>query len=477
MNILWVEDFGAGLPADSRTLVPLFQGVVKREIFNKHWDDEDDLLGEPAILSRFFAKHSLHQIVLLKGVFDYIDRIANDNEKQHDVFIIDINLDNCPDGGRDLPPGMDGVDKATFRQKGGFYIYNHLIRNGAPPENICFLTGEKESTFADFARHCQDALIPPPDAFEKGGGYTDFRAWLQKRQEDPYIALRRAVIEGCEYLKKHIKSGDSVIQFWGFLPKDEPTGRDTRIDIIDYLDTLQAFLPALAHSDNQSLADRRRLEQLYRLFVRALAHEWDAAQPLDTHLNLQDTLRTFGLIMKSGRNWMAHTSLLNQLAADDVAFLFLVNMRAMFKLDPATTLYERALLALISRTTDEPITFPNEDQLRNDLSQSYLSVKQQSESLESNKDTFYFNQIANELIKANKISQEAKCVRLLYQTFWHGLCPPGKRLPSDHREGKNALALHFSFGQRLDLNPSAVVAKNDCLYCLACAIYKRSFAR
>ena len=303
MNILWVEDFGAGLPADSRTLVPLFQGVVKREIFNKHWDDEDDLLGEPAILSRFFAKHSLHQIVLLKSVFDYIDRIANDNEKQHDVFIIDINLDNCPDGGRDLPPGMDGVDKVKFRQKGGFYIYNHLIRNGAPPENICFLTGEKGSTFADFAHHCQDALIPPPDAFEKGGGYTDFRAWLQERQEDPYIALRRAVIEGCEYLRQRVESGNLAIQFQEFIgAKEGDTDRDARVDIIDYLNTLQALLPCMGHSDTQSVEDGRRHEQLYRLFVRTLAHEWEgAASPVNLSRGMdrkkQGILRTLGWLM------------------------------------------------------------------------------------------------------------------------------------------------------------------------------------
>jgi len=283
--------------------------------------------------------------------------------------------------------------------------------------------------------------------------------------------LRRAVIEGCEYLKKHIELGDAKIQFWEFFAKDERTGCDSRIDIIDYLDTLQAFLPVLAHSDKQSLADKRRVEQLYRLFVRTLAHEWDAAQPLDPSLKSQDILRTFGLIMKYGRNWMAHTTLLNQLAADDVAFLFLVNMRAMFLLPTTTTtLYERALLALISRTKAEPITFLNKNQLRKDLSKSYLSVKRQSESLEPRKDSYYFSQMANELVKASMVSQDATSVGLLYQMLWHGLCPPGKKLPND-------LAPHFSFGGRLSFGQSAETVEDDCLYCLACAIYKRSFAQ
>jgi len=122
MNIVWVEDFGGGLPANSTTLISLFQGVVKPETFIRLWDDEDDLLADPSILSRFFQEHSHDGIVLVKGVFDYLGQIANGNVKRHDVFVIDINLDKFVSWGRDLPAGMDGIDEATFHRKGGFYI-------------------------------------------------------------------------------------------------------------------------------------------------------------------------------------------------------------------------------------------------------------------------------------------------------------------------------------------------------------------
>lgn len=483
MNILWMEDFGGNLPADSRTLIPLFQGVVKREIFVKHWDDEDDLLAEPAILSGFFAKHSNDQIVLLKSVFDYLDRIGDGPWSGHDVFVIDINLDRCADGERDLPVDMAGIDKTLFHRKGGIYIYNHLMRSGVPPENICFLSGEAASTL-EFVDHCRDALMPRPEAFEKADSdYPRFREWLRQRQDDPYIRLRRAVIEGCEYLKQRVESDDSAIQFREFIgTKGGDTERATRADIIDYLNTLQAFLPTLAHSERSSASDGQRLEQLYRLFVRTLTHEWEnAANPGNLRRDMiprkRDILVALGWIMKNVRNWMAHNSLLNQLAVEDVAFLFLINMRAMFDLGITPVAYERALLALISRAAGEPATSLNEDQLRDDLVRSYRNVKEQILKSRKVEDAIVFSDMANNLVRANKISQEAICRTFLYQMFWHGLARLSTKIAParDRVKGMNNLALYFSFDCSLDRYRSAPGATDDFLYELACAIYRRSF--
>jgi hypothetical protein len=82
---------------------PLFQGLLKREVFVKHWDDEDDLLADPAILSDFFVKHSEHEVVLLSSVFDYLDRAAQRDWTRHDVFAIDINLERRADAGAIYP--------------------------------------------------------------------------------------------------------------------------------------------------------------------------------------------------------------------------------------------------------------------------------------------------------------------------------------------------------------------------------------
>ncbi|MBK1724953.1 hypothetical protein CKO23_22580 [Thiocystis violacea] len=479
-----MEDFGGNLPADSKTLIPLFQGVVKREIFTKDWDDEDDLLAEPAILSGFFAKHSHDQILLLKSVFDYLDRVADGPWTNHDVFVIDINLDRYADGGRDLPVDMAGVDKTLFHRKGGIYIYNHLMRNGVPPENICFLSGEAASTL-EFVDHCRDALMPRPEAFEKtDSDFPRFREWLRQRQEDPYITLRRAVIEGCEYLKQRVESDDSAIQFREFIgTKGGDTGRATRAEIIDYLNTLQTFLPALAYSEFPSTPDGKRLKQLYRLFVRTLAHEWeDAANPgnlrRDMAFEKKNILRTFGWIMKNVRNWMAHTSLLNELAAEDVAFIFLINMRAMFDFYTAPVAYEKALLELISRTTSEPVMTLDKEQLLEDLVQSYRHVKDQIRKIRRAKDAVNFSEMVNNLVLANEASQGASFLCMLYQMFWHGLSPvrftrvkPSK----DQWTKERILTLEFSFNCDINHYLASPNATQDFIYQLACTIYRRSF--
>lgn len=484
MNILWVEDFGGNLPADSKTLVPLFQGVVKREIFIKHWDDEGDLLAEPAILSAFFAKHSHDQIVLLKSVFDYLDHIEDSPWSNHDVFVIDINLDRCADGGRDLPVDMAGIDKALFHRKGGIYIYNNLMRNGVPPENICFLSGESASTL-DFFNHCRDALMPRPQAFEKtDSDFPRFREWLRQRQEDPYITLRRAIIEGCKYLKQRVESDDSVIQFREFIgTKGGDTERGARTDIMDYLDTLQAFLPTMAHSEISLASNGQRLEQLYRLFVRTLAHEWeDAANPGNLRRDLafekKNILRTFGWIMKNVRNWTAHTSLLNKLAAEDVAFLFLVNMRAMFDLGAVPVAYERGLLNFMSRADGEQIVSLTEDQILDDLLQSYRHVKDQIRKTRKARDAVNFSEMVNNLVLANETSQAASFLCLLYQMFWHGLSPARftRVKPSkDSWTKEKTLTLEFSFNCDINHYRTSQEATDDFLYQLACAIYRRSF--
>jgi len=484
VNVMWVEDFGGNLPADSKTLVPLFQGLVKRELFINHWDDEEDLLTHPTILSDFFSKHSEHEVVLVNSVFEYLDRAARRDWTNHDVFAIDINLERRADTGRDLPADFRGVEKSVFHRKAGFYIYNHLIRSGVPAENICFLTGEKASTL-DFLDHCRSALMPQPTAFEKSdSGFQEFRDWLRQRQEDPYVTLRRAVIDGCEYLLHMIDADDSKIQFREFVgSKGADPERITRDEIIDYLNTLQAFLPNIGHAEMRSGADDQRVEHLYRLFVRTLAHEWeDAASPVnlrrDMPLKKISLLRTLGWIMKNVRNWMAHNSVINKLAAEDVAFLFLVNMRAMFDLGPKVVPYERSLLALFSRDSPQPAPGLIEDQLRDALVQSYRKVKERVLKSRQARDAVSFNELVNNLVLANENAVGAGYLCLLRQMFWHGLSPArltNTAPAADRKTGERNLALYFTFNCRMDNYRSGENDPDDFLFRFASAIYKRSF--
>jgi len=38
MNVLWFEDFGGGLSADSSTLINFFGGLISEQVFSVEWD-------------------------------------------------------------------------------------------------------------------------------------------------------------------------------------------------------------------------------------------------------------------------------------------------------------------------------------------------------------------------------------------------------------------------------------------------------
>jgi hypothetical protein len=360
--------------------------------------------------------------VLLQNVFDYLDRVAQRDWTKHDVFAIDINLGQRVDAGRDLPVEFRGVEKSAFHRKGGFYIYNHLIRNGVPFENICFLTGEKESTL-EFAEHCRTALMPQPTAFSKSdSGFAEFREWLRQRREDPYVTLRRGIIEGCEYLRSRVEADETVFQFGAFIaPKGGDVDRVSRDEILGYIDTLQAFLPPIGHTEGRSALEIKRIEQLYRLFVRTLAHEWDAANPgnlaRDMPMKQKNILSALGWIMKNVRNWTAHTSVINRLEAQDVAFMFLINMRAMFDLGPKLVTYERVLLALFSNGDDRLVTQLVEEQLRDALVHSYRKVKERVFKAQQARDAVYFSEIVNNLVLAKEALPGVNFLVLLYHSM------------------------------------------------------------
>jgi hypothetical protein len=66
--------------------------------------------------------------------------------------------------------------------------------------------------------------------------------------------------------------------------------------------------------------------------------------------NKQNGIYAFTWIMKMSRNWLAHGKVFEKLAPQDVAYLFIVNMRAMFELSDQLLPYEKNLLSLFSGT-------------------------------------------------------------------------------------------------------------------------------
>jgi hypothetical protein len=118
-------------------------------------------------------------------------------------------------------------------------------------------------------------------------------------------------------------------------------GKLAILDIDDYIDILENFLP---------LREPVNKTALYKLFIRTLAHEWEeSVEP--KKLNDDQVTLAFSWIMKMTRNWMAHnsTAIFNNLTEQDLAYLFICNMRAIFELSEETMEYEKILLSLFSK--------------------------------------------------------------------------------------------------------------------------------
>ena len=268
------------------------------------------------------------------------------NNLAYDFVIIDINLHKFNDFNSDYVKEI----KISFEAKNaGIVIFTMLLESGFPKERILFLTGNArgggDNTYDKFEEYFNLALMPLPDYIDKRD--ADTAKQLTEKLEsriNPYLTLRRGIIEGCNFLKKHIKD-DNNIQFRSFVKGTKHNNPVIEIlldDIKNYLDTVEQFLPA---------RQPKAIKDTYRLFLRTLVHEWEESiDPQETKERYSGDIHTFAWLSKQTRNWVSHDKLLEPLNSEIIAFLFLVNMRAMFKLPLEVQDYEHVLLKCISKT-------------------------------------------------------------------------------------------------------------------------------
>lgn len=413
MNILWIEDFGGGLSTGAATLNLMFQDLISFE----NWDeDELSLLSNPSDLEKFFKDNSaLHCVYLCRHVYDYVKFKANQTlTKSIDAVIIDIRLDNKVNF--DLPIPNNSHEKEKFHINAGFYIFNDLVHLGFPADQMCFMTGEKNS-FSGFKKQCDEIYIPEVIGFEKSDAeYGKLRQWIKERESD-YAILRRGIIEGCRFLKAQIENDDGNIQFREFIKveNNQPTIEIPTTDIENYLDILSQLL-ALKEPNEQNIQ--------YRLFLRTLVHEWEEnidpdslKQKHGNDLSKIHDLYTFAWLMKMTRNWVSHANLLEPLDPQIIAFLFLINMRAMFKLPKAIQPYERILLRCMSLLPANDI---DNQALIDDVNYIEKNVDDILSSLSIDKSN-YFGKNINTIYRqntGNPDAEEHNFKSFLLQYFW-----------------------------------------------------------
>ncbi len=352
---------------------------------------------------------------------------------------------------------------SKLKATAGYYLYTELlVEQGFPKRHILFCSNHGDNTKETQAAF-KSAKIDLPTIYQKSD--SEVKNWVKSRYENPYSRLRRGIIEGCQYLKT---LPEDQLRFKEFIKESE---KQPGIgDIHDYLDVLANLLPLRAPEKPEKTAT------LYKLFIRTLAHEWEAAEP--KMLDKQNELFAFSWIMKMTRNWLAHSKVFEQLNAEDVTYLFIVNMRAMFDLGEQPLPYENHLLSLFSapitveEMKDKAGENPKKRNEKNPTGRELPLVENYAALLKKTGNTWQainFHDALNNLQKnKDKIVESKFLIQGLYQTFWFLTSSGGVFIPPNEEQVKDFAVLNYQF-KYFDYQ------KSKYLFELARHIYSRSF--
>ena len=478
MNILWVED--------------------NPENKNDFW----------------FANRNVTNIV----DFTEADETIKNSLNSYDIAVLDIDLSNSDKEKIREKSIQFNLSPDTFLQKSGMILFLTLLERGFPRDQIIFLTGNSDkndfsklvetirsskdeeeirnatekvlgilsdeqknelkqknnkqdrvsyinslathqdkSTYGIFRKACNDICINPPEAISKSNdkdAQLELMGWLEEHEKNDYLVLRRGIIKGCNFLKKHIKDDDNNIQFRSFVKGTKNKNPAIEIlpdDIKNYLDTVEQFLPARQPTV---------INDTYRLFLRTLVHEWeDNIKPQETTEKYGGDIHTFAWLSKQTRNWVSHAKLLEPLNSEIIAFLFLVNMRAMFKLPVEVQNYEHILLKCISKT---PTAIIDDDNLDNHIKCFNSNVDKILSSLDISFDKEIKNEDGSTKTRTKYFSEK---INDIYKNN------TGKSKQHDYQD----FLFQYFFVNQQDYQSNLTANSDDFLPTLARHIYSRSF--
>lgn len=409
-QFLWVEDFG-DVDIDATTTSVLGEILDHQNIPNNQFR-----------LRKFLA----NQGVLLKLEFVEALEFIGDPEQllRIDYIILDIWLPVDTTKNTSVETGEylqtllqryhveQQIACTQLEKMAGYQLYVELIMElGFPKEHILFCSNHAEE-LSSISKAFGEAKLKLPDipTKQREEDIATVQTWVKNCRDNPYSKLRRGILNGCQYIQSLLNDPQqAVIQFSDFIKADN--GRTITVqEMLDYLETLQNILP---------LRKPKHPQRLYKLFVRSLAHEWEAAQPHLVGKTQDGQLQAFGWIMKNVRNWAAHKHLFENLTEKEVAFLCLINLRAMFQLGSDEIMpFEKALLSLFGHPLSEEkmSTLITNNGLN--LAKSYSLLKGRIRN--DKDDAVTFAGMLNNLVNRGIISSEEMSHRLL-QMFWHGL--------------------------------------------------------
>lgn len=404
MKILWIEDF------DKNSDIAITAEDMFKDLFAEWFlDDEEEI---EKTLSALFENHSIHRLSVCKSYQEWVEKYKADD---FDVILIDINLEANKTPAEKRPPHFRSDE--DFDKKAGFYIYDQLIKKGFPDDNIGFFTANDDQLEV-FEKACNALKIEKPKhPFTKGKDDSELRNWLSEKANNPYLTLRRGVIEGCRFLADRLskKSSDALGNFLIF-HKSKDVSEDERLYVLNYLKILERFFPLHPSDDEESR------ENICLLFLKELGADWEMNSRIAGVTDITNPELMFETTcqnqMRTLRNWTAHSKMDKELTEKEVAYLFMIGMRAYVKSDIGKPEhYEKILFKLFEPSPDyrENIVSGNH------LAESYCLLLKNCKEMKEG-----FTELVNEFGGPKKNPRETVqkwSVKLLYQAFWHGLFP------------------------------------------------------
>ena len=181
---------------------------------------------------------------------------------------------------------------------------------------------EEKNTYNRFCDSFKNAFLLPPKEINKGLNVTKrLNEWLETHEKNPYLVLRRGIIDACDFLES--STDDNELK--------------------EYFFSLKRYLPLKEPNESDK-------KNIYLHLARTILHDWDNQGHAIPKGRPDEQL---GWLLRTARNWLTHDSLLNQINERMISFIFLINARLLVKLNSnGLENFEKNLLSIFESTNE-----------------------------------------------------------------------------------------------------------------------------
>ncbi len=417
-TFLWVEDFDGGQ----------FQEFSSAIFYQALGIEKMGFPNEESLLRPWLREHH----ITLATNYAEAARMIEDCLDEFDSVVLDIDLNLIGESAEEDVPVVQPIlerwygynhkaddeeasdasyDGARDKMKGiaGYHLFLDLVlKRGFPRDRILFCSNHGDQLKTSIDESFEKARIEAPDIWRKDDSRVS--DWVSHQQKDPYLRLRRWIILACREVLEQM-SHDQCCYKMANLPGDA-TSKLSVENAKVLLETLPRLLPVIEPAE-------REKQQIFRLFVRSLTQDWDKVVFKSKELKSPD--KAFAAVLKNARNWTSHDMhALSMLDEADVAFLFLIMLRASFsRQDKGDRLekFEEQMLPLLGAEVELDMS-----KLKTTLKTSYEEIQGMHAELAERVDEprGYFSNMVNNLQQKKAIPADNLMQRLM-QILWHQL--------------------------------------------------------